>query len=63
MLGATHVLERLFGNDVGPVRLARRLGIAAVDRLPPVKRFFARRAMGMGPGLTGLLAGQPLMRG
>ena len=63
MLGATHVLERLFGNDLGPVRLARRLGIAAVDRLPPVKRFFARRAMGMGPGLTGLLAGQPLMRG
>lgn len=62
MLGATHVLERLFGNDLGPVRLARGLGIAAVDRIPPLKRFFARQAMGMRPGLTGLLAGQGLLR-
>jgi 2-octaprenyl-6-methoxyphenol hydroxylase len=47
MLGATHGLEALFGNDVGPIRLARRLGIAAVDRLPRLRRFFARRAMGL----------------
>ena len=46
MLGATHVLERLFGNDFAPVRIARRLGIAAVGRIPPLKRFFIRRAMG-----------------
>jgi 2-octaprenyl-6-methoxyphenol hydroxylase len=62
MLGATHALERLFGNDFGPVRLVRDLGIAAVDRIPPLKRFFARRAMGLGPGLPGLLAGRGLMR-
>jgi 2-octaprenyl-6-methoxyphenol hydroxylase len=61
MLGATHALERLFGNDLAPVRLARRLGIAAVDRLPGLKTFFARRAMGMGSGVTGLLGGQGLM--
>ncbi|MCW8088006.1 UbiH/UbiF/VisC/COQ6 family ubiquinone biosynthesis hydroxylase [Sabulicella glaciei] len=47
MIGATHALERLFGNDVGVLRLARRLGIAAVDRVGPLKRFFARRAMGV----------------
>jgi 2-octaprenyl-6-methoxyphenol hydroxylase len=47
MLGATHGLEALFGNDIPPLRLARRLGIAAVDRLPALKRFFARRAMGL----------------
>jgi len=57
-----HGLERLFGNDIGPIRWARRLGIAAVDRLPGLKRAFARQAMGMGPGITGLLAGQPLPR-
>ncbi|UFN48022.1 FAD-dependent monooxygenase [Roseomonas sp. OT10] len=62
MLGATHALERLFGNDLPPLRLARRLGIAAVDRLPPVKRFFARRAMGFGGGtLAGLLEGRGLL--
>jgi 2-octaprenyl-6-methoxyphenol hydroxylase len=61
MLGATHALERLFGNGLPPVRLARRLGIAAVDRMPALKTFFARRAMGMGSGVAGLLGGQGLL--
>lgn len=47
MLGATHLLERLFTARLPPLRLARRLGIAAVDRLPSLKRFFAARAMGL----------------
>ncbi|HEV7458367.1 MAG TPA: UbiH/UbiF/VisC/COQ6 family ubiquinone biosynthesis hydroxylase [Roseococcus sp.] len=47
MIGATHALEKLFGNDIGVVRLARRLGIAAVDRIPALKRAFARQAMGL----------------
>ncbi|MCS6891143.1 MAG: UbiH/UbiF/VisC/COQ6 family ubiquinone biosynthesis hydroxylase [Rhodovarius sp.] len=47
MLGATHVLERLFGNRIPPLRLARRVGIAAVDRIAPLKRGFARVAMGL----------------
>lgn len=48
MIGATHALERLFGNDIAPVRWARRLGIAAVDRMPGLKRAFVRQAMGIG---------------
>ena len=62
MLSGMHALERLFGNDIPPVRWARRLGIAAVDRMPGLKRAFARQAMGLGSGVTGLLAGQGLMR-
>jgi 2-octaprenyl-6-methoxyphenol hydroxylase len=62
MLGATHVLERLFSSRLPPVRIARRLGIAAVDRLPGLKRFFATRAMGLGGGATGLLGGQGITR-
>ena len=52
MLAGMHALERLFSNDIAPIRWARRLGIAAVDRLPPLKRAFARQAMGLagGPG-------------
>ncbi|PWS39153.1 ubiquinone biosynthesis protein UbiH [Falsiroseomonas bella] len=61
MLGATHALEKLFGNDFGPVRLARRLGIAAVDRIPPLKKAFAQRAMGITKGQAGLLGGQRLL--
>ena len=60
MLGATHVLEKLFGTDFAPVRIARRLGIAAVDRIAPLKRAFAERAMGMNATTGGLLGGQGL---
>jgi 2-octaprenyl-6-methoxyphenol hydroxylase len=49
MLGATDALDRLFSTDAAPVRLARDLGIAAVDRLPPLKRVFMRTAMGLSP--------------
>ena len=44
----TDALDRLFSNDLAPVRLARDLGIAAVDRIGPLKRLFMRRAMGVG---------------
>jgi 2-octaprenyl-6-methoxyphenol hydroxylase len=47
MLAATDALDRLFSNDNPAIRLARDVGIAAVHRLPPVKRFFMRRAMGI----------------
>ena len=48
MLAATDGLERLFGNDLPPLRLLRDLGIAGVNRIPPLKRFFIRQAMGIG---------------
>jgi 2-octaprenyl-6-methoxyphenol hydroxylase len=52
----TDGLNRLFSNDVLPVRLARDLGLGIVDRLPALKRFFIREA-------AGLSAGPRLMRG
>ncbi len=48
MLAATDALDRLFSTDNPLVRRARDIGIAAVHRLPPAKRFFMRRAMGLG---------------
>lgn len=53
MLAATDLLDRLFSTDLAPVRLVRDLGIAAVDRVPPLKRVFMRTAMGLSP-LAGL---------
>ncbi|MGE5441543.1 MAG: 2-octaprenyl-6-methoxyphenyl hydroxylase, partial [Bacteroidota bacterium] len=47
MLATTDALNRLFSNDFAPLRLARDIGLAAVDRAPPLKRFFMRHAMGM----------------
>lgn len=47
MLALTDGLNRLFAVDAPPVRLARTVGLAAVDALPPLKRFFMRHAMGL----------------
>jgi 2-octaprenyl-6-methoxyphenol hydroxylase len=49
MLAATDALDRLFSSDHPLLRGARDLGIAAVDRLPPLKRLFIRQAMGAPP--------------
>ena len=46
MLAATDGLDRLFSNNIPPIRLARDIGIAAVHRMPRLKRMFMRRAMG-----------------
>ncbi len=48
MLAATDALDRLFSTDNPLLRRARDIGIATVHRLPPAKRFFMRRAMGLG---------------
>ncbi len=56
----TDVLNRLFSNDFPPLRLARDLGLAAVDHLPPLKRFFMRHAMGVVGDLPRLVKGEAL---
>ncbi len=53
-------LNRLFSNDAPPVRLARDLGLAAVNRMPGLKRFFMRHARGTVGKLPRLLEGKPL---
>jgi len=60
MIGATDALNFLFSNDVAPVRLARDLGLAAVNRLPPLRRFFMRHAMGLVGDLPRLVKGEAL---
>lgn len=51
----TDGLVRLFSNDWPGLGSLRGLGLAALDCLPPVKRFIGRRAMGLGS--TGWLRG------
>ncbi len=60
MLALTDGLNRLFSNDIAPVRLARTLGLGTVNRIPPLKRFFMRHAMGLVGELPRLLRGEPL---
>jgi 2-octaprenyl-6-methoxyphenol hydroxylase len=46
LAAVTDGLNRLFSNTIPPVRLARDLGLAVVNRLPPLKRLLMRHAMG-----------------
>lgn len=60
LAGVTDALNRLFSNDLAPVRLLRDLGLAAVNRTAPLKRLFMRHAMGLVGELPRLVRGQPL---
>ena len=58
MVAATDLLNRLFSNDIKPVRLVRDIGLAAVNRVPPLRRFFVRHAMGLVGDLPKLIRGE-----
>ena len=58
MVAATDLLNRLFSNDVPPLRLLRDVGLAAVNRMPPLRRFFVRHAMGLVGDLPKLIRGE-----
>ncbi|HKU98555.1 MAG TPA: UbiH/UbiF/VisC/COQ6 family ubiquinone biosynthesis hydroxylase [Vineibacter sp.] len=60
MIGATDGLNRLFSNDLAPLRLVRDVGLATVNRLPPLRRFFMRHAMGLVGDLPRLVKGEAL---
>jgi 2-octaprenyl-6-methoxyphenol hydroxylase len=60
LAAVTDGLNRLFSNTVAPLRLVRDVGLAAVNRLPPLKRFLMRDAMGITGDLPRLLRGLPL---
>ena len=60
MLASTDGLNRLFSNDIAPLRMARDLGLAAVNRAGPLKQFLMRQAMGLTGTLPRLLKGESL---
>lgn len=57
MAMVTDGMNRLFSNDLAPVRAARDFGLGVVDRLGPVKDFMIARAAGVERGGPKLLRG------
>ncbi len=57
MGATTDVLNRLFSNDIGPVRAVRDFGLGLVERMPRLKDFFIRQASGLSPASPRLLRG------
>ena len=60
MAAVTDNLNRLFSNDVAPVRALRDLGLGLVDRLTPVKSALIGRAAGLDRDGPRLLRGMPI---
>lgn len=60
LIAITDGLNRLFANDVLPLKLIREWGLSLVERTPPVKRFFMQHAMGLIGDLPRLMRGEPL---
>lgn len=58
MLAATDFLNRLFSNNIRPLKLARDLGMASVDKIPALKKVFMRHAMGETGKLPKLMRGE-----
>jgi len=56
----TDSLNRLFSNSLLPVKLARDIGLAAVNRIAPLKRSLMRDAMGIAGDLPRLVRGELL---
>ena len=57
---ATDSFNRLFSNDNPLVRMARDVGMAAVNALPGLRRGFMREAAGLTGDLPRLMRGKPL---
>jgi 2-octaprenyl-6-methoxyphenol hydroxylase len=60
LVAATDLLNWLFSNDIAPLRLMRDAGLAAVNRVAPLKRLFMRHAMGVLGDLPRLARGEAL---
>ncbi|HTT83182.1 MAG TPA: FAD-dependent monooxygenase [Rhizomicrobium sp.] len=58
LAAATDALNRLFSNDIGPLRFARDMGLGIVDGIGPLRRFFMRHAGGDIGKLPRLLRGE-----
>jgi 2-octaprenyl-6-methoxyphenol hydroxylase len=57
MAAATDGLNRLFSNDLAPLRQLRDLGLGVVDRIGPLRRYFMRQAGGESSPLPTLMRG------
>ncbi len=60
LAAVTDALNRLFSNTIPPIRLARDVGLALVNRLPPLKRLLMHHAMGTIGDRPRLARGQKL---
>ncbi|HHL43781.1 MAG TPA: 2-octaprenyl-6-methoxyphenyl hydroxylase, partial [Hellea balneolensis] len=57
LVHACDVFNRLFSNNFGPLKHARRIGLGVVDKIAPARGFFMKEASGQVGDLPPLLRG------
>lgn len=55
LAASTDTFNRLFSNDIAPIKHARRLGLGIMDKIKPAQSFFIREAAGLHGDLPSLL--------
>ncbi len=55
LAASTDVFNRLFSNNIAPIKHARRLGLGLMDKIKPAQSFFIREAAGLHGELPSLL--------
>lgn len=60
LTAVTDGLNRLFSNEIGPIKLLRDIGLGLVQQAPPLKRLLMRHAMGLVGRLPRLVRGEAL---
>ena len=56
----TDTINKLFSNDIPPVRTARRFGLGTINEVAPLRRALMRHAMGTMGELPRLIRGESL---
>ncbi len=51
----TDLLNRIFANNIPPLKLIRQLGMKAIHHTPPLKNYFAKRAMGIRKNMPSMM--------
>ncbi|NNE58531.1 MAG: UbiH/UbiF/VisC/COQ6 family ubiquinone biosynthesis hydroxylase [Hellea sp.] len=55
LASSTDIFNRLFSNNIAPIKHARRLGLGLMDKIKPAQSFFIREAAGLHGDLPSLL--------
>ena len=55
LAASTDIFNRLFSNNIAPIKHARRLGLGLMDKIKPAQSFFIREAAGLHGELPSLL--------
>ncbi len=55
LAASTDIFNRLFSNNIAPIKHARRLGLGLMDKIKPAQSFFIKEAAGLHGELPSLL--------